>query len=147
MVNMKRIGFIVVGLFVFVFFEPVAAQNSDFVVCDEDTTIYAIEDVDEKPKFPGGEDTLQKFLMDNTSELYHRVLNAGADIEGRVWIECVVEKDGSLTDFSIARSVTPILDEEALRVVKLMPLWISGERQGKIVRVRHKIPITFTLYN
>ena len=139
-----KTGIIVALLFVWVMFEPLAAQNSDYVVCDEDTTIYVI--VDKLPEYPGGEEARLKFIWDNLNypkEARGKGKNKG--FEGHVHVGFIVEKDGSLTTFSIAKSAHPILDEEAMRVVKLMPKWIPGERQGKIVRVRLQMPITFTL--
>ncbi len=65
--------------------------------------------------------------------------------QGRVYIACVVNKDGSLSDFKVARSVNKDLDEEALRVIKEMPKWIPGFRNKQAVRVQIQIPVTFSL--
>ena len=66
-------------------------------------------------------------------------------IEGRVIVSFVVEKDGFISDVEIAQSVNPILDKEALRVVKLMPKWKAGVQKGKPVRVKYSIPVNFKL--
>lgn len=68
-----------------------------------------------------------------------------AQIEGTVYVEFVVEKDGSLTDIHIARKSTSLLDQEALRVIKAMPKWIPGKQRNKAVRVRFRVPIKFEL--
>ena len=66
-------------------------------------------------------------------------------LQGRVIIGIVVEKDGSLTDIKVVKSVDPSLDKEAIRVVKTMPNWIPGMQDGEPVRVKYIIPITFCL--
>ena len=66
-------------------------------------------------------------------------------LQGRVIIGIVVEKDGSLTDIKVVKSVDPSLDKEAIRVVKTMPNWIPGMQDGEPVRVKYKIPVTFRL--
>ena len=95
------------------------------------------------PEFPGGDAERVKFLREN---LVYPQPARMADIEGKVWIGFVVEKDGSLSNFSVVRSVAPVLDEEALRVVKLMPKWTPGKQSSRTVRVQYQIPITFTLH-
>ena len=68
-----------------------------------------------------------------------------AHIEGRVIVAFIVEKDGSLADIHVRRSIHPSLDEEAVRVVSAMPNWIPGEEDGNPVRVKYVLPITFRL--
>jgi protein TonB len=136
-----KTGIIAALLFVWVMFEPLAAQNSDYVVCDEDTTIYPVM-VDKHPEYPGGDEARIKLLQENLQ--YPRAARE-AGIEGKVFVGFVVEKDGSLTNFSIVRGVHPLLDNEALRVVKMMPKWIPGKQRGKAVRVQYQVPITFKL--
>ena len=60
-------------------------------------------------------------------------------------ISFFVEPDGSLSDIEVVRKVDPLLDEEALRVVKAMPKWIPGKQNGQVVRVKYFLPIRFTL--
>jgi len=106
--------------------------------------IYELEGVivETMPEYPGGDEARIKFLAEN---LVYPQEAKEKKIEGRVFIGFVVEIDGSLTNFSVVRSIHPLLDKEALRVVKLMPKWIPGEQRGKPVRVQFQIPVTFTL--
>ena len=66
-------------------------------------------------------------------------------VQGRVIVQFVVEKDGSVTDVHVAKSVDPSLDKEASRVVKAMPKWIPGKQNGSAVRVKYTVPVTFKL--
>ena len=94
------------------------------------------------PYFPGGDKGLMTYLQQNVK--YPKSAEKNKQ-EGRVMVRFVVEKDGSLTDFAVARSVSPALDAEALRVAKMMPKWIPAKTKGKTVRVRYNIPIKFSL--
>lgn len=98
--------------------------------------------VEVMPQFPGGQVELFNFLSDNVK------YPADAEkkkIEGRVIATFVVDKDGSITDAEIVRSVYPSLDAEALRVINAMPKWIPGKQSGKTVRVKYTVPLTFSL--
>jgi protein TonB len=99
--------------------------------------------VEELPEFPGGDEARMKFLKDNLE--YPRIARE-AGLEGKVYVGFVVEPDGRLTNFKVLRGRAPSLDEEALRVAKLMPKWKAGKQRGKAVRVQYQMPITFTLY-
>ena len=94
------------------------------------------------PEYTGGEEARLKFLKDNI--VYPKVARE-TGMEGRVTIAFVVEPNGSLSNFEVLRGAAPALDEEALRVAKLMPKWKPGKQRGKEVRVRYTMPITFTL--
>ena len=65
--------------------------------------------------------------------------------EGRVVVKFLVEKDGRLSHLKVVRSVSPLLDAEALRVIKAMPNWTPGRYEGKPVRVKYNVPIQFKL--
>lgn len=94
------------------------------------------------PTFPGGKSGLIDYLAHNIR--YPRSAEKkGA--QGRVIVSFVVERDGSISDIEVKKSVEPSLDREAMRVVAGMPRWIPGKRQGKAVRVRYTIPVTFRL--
>ena len=66
-------------------------------------------------------------------------------VQGKVIVAFVVERDGSITDVNVVRSVDPSLDKEAARVVRSMPKWIPGKQNGASVRVKYNVPVTFRL--
>ena len=94
------------------------------------------------PEFPGGINELMRFMSKN---IKYPVDAQKAKIEGRVIVQFVVRKDGSTSDFSVMRSVSPSLDAEAIRVLSLMPKWKPGIQRGKAVNVKYTVPITFKL--
>ena len=95
--------------------------------------------VDEMPSFPGGLEELYKWIDNNVQ--YPAVARENGI--GRVIVKFIVEKDGSLSDSTVIRSVHPIVDREALRLVGQMPKWKPGKRAGIPVRVRYCLPIKF----
>ncbi len=97
--------------------------------------------VETMPSFNGN---MNKWLKDN---LKYPILAQENGISGRVFVAFVVERDGSITDVKVARSVDPSLDKEAVRVVKSMPKWNPGKQRNKPVRVAFTVPINFTLSN
>ena len=98
--------------------------------------------VEEMPEFPGGMGEAMKFLAKN---IKYPVAAQQARIEGRVIVQFVVERDGSISDIHTVRSVSPELDAEAIRVVSLMPKWNPGKQRGKAVAVKYTMPIIFRL--
>ena len=94
------------------------------------------------PSFPGGPAALMKYLSENMR--YPAVAEENG-IQGRVTVQFVVEKDGSVTDVKTMQSVDPALDREAERVVKSMPKWIPGKQNGSAVRVKYFVPVVFRL--
>ena len=102
------------------------------------------DEVEVKPSFPGGLTALTQWLNGNVN---YPAKAAKDGVEGRVIVEFVVEKDGSINDVKVVQSVDPFLDKEAVRVVKSMPYWIPGKQNGSTVRVSFSIPITFKLQN
>ncbi len=99
--------------------------------------------VEEKPTFPGGEAALLRFIAENTK--YPEIAKENG-IQGRVFVQFVIAADGSVVKVSLARGVDPYLDNEALRVVKILPKWSPGKQRGKAVPVTYVIPINFKLY-
>jgi protein TonB len=97
---------------------------------------------DIEPEFQGGEEARMRFLNDNVKYPDYAIK---MQIDGRVVVSFVVEPDGSISNVKILRSVADCLDNEALRVAKLMPKWRPGMQKGKAVRARYMMPITFTL--
>lgn len=100
------------------------------------------EIVEQNPSFPGGNEALMKWLSKN---LKYPASAQENNIQGRVLVQFVVNKDGSIVDPKVLRSVDPALDKEALRVVSAMPKWQPGKQRGKTVRVRFTLPVTFRL--
>ena len=98
--------------------------------------------VEQMPSFPGGMGALMSWLGQN---IKYPVIAAENGVEGKVIVQFVVEKDGSITDVKVAKSVDPSLDKEAARVVKSMPHWIAGRQNGNPVRVKYTVPVTFRL--
>ena len=98
--------------------------------------------VEEQPTFPGGNAAMMRFLSDN---IKYPVEAQEKGNEGRVIVNFVVEKDGRLSDFNIVRSIDPLLDAEALRVLESMPNWTPGKQRGEEVRVRFTLPVVFRL--
>lgn len=98
--------------------------------------------VEEMPSFPGGSAALMSYLNSNTK---YPVVAQENGVQGRVIISFVVERDGSISDVKVARSVDPSLDREAQRVVKSMPRWTPGKQNGQTVRVKYTVPVVFRL--
>lgn len=106
----------------------------------EETKIFTV--VEQMPMFPGGDAALMGYLRDN---IHYPTVAAENGVQGRVVVGFVVERDGSITDVNIIRSVDPSLDREAMRVVKSMPRWTPGKQNGSAVRVKYQVPVTFRL--
>ena len=98
--------------------------------------------VEQMPSFPGGPAALMKYLSEN---MRYPAVAEESGIQGRVTVQFVVEKDGSVTDVRTMKSVDPALDREAERVVKSMPKWIPGKQNGSAVRVKYFVPVVFRL--
>ncbi len=98
--------------------------------------------VEEMPSFPGGFAALNTFLKNN---LKYPVVAQENGVQGRVTVGFVVERDGSITDVKVIKSVDPSLDREAVRVVKAMPKWTPGKQNGSAVRVKYNCPVVFRL--
>ncbi len=94
------------------------------------------------PSFRGGEQKLFEFIGKNV--VYpQEAIDAG--IEGKVFVEFYIEKDGTVCDAKVLRGIGYGCDEEALRVIGLMPKWSPGKQRGKAVRVRYTLPVNFKL--
>ncbi len=97
---------------------------------------------EQMPEFPGGMKEMLKFLQENVKYPENAMKN---NVQGRVIVQFVVEKDGTPTEFKVLRSVDPDLDAEALRVMKAMPKWKPGMQRGEVVRVKYTVPVSFKL--
>lgn len=109
------------------------------VVDDEPVSIAMVE---QKPSFPGGEAAMYQWLSNN---IVYPPAASEEGIQGRVVVEFVVGKDGSITNARVVRTRHPALDKEALRVIKAMPNWIPGRNNGQPVKVTYTLPVTFKL--
>lgn len=97
---------------------------------------------EQMPTFPGGDAALMKYLAEN---IKYPVSAQKAKEQGRVVVQFIVEKDGTVTGVKTVRSVTPALDAEAVRVIKAMPKWTPGKQGGQPVRVNYNVPVSFRL--
>ena len=111
---------------------------------EEEATDEIFVVVEQQPEFPGGTTALMKFLGDNIN---YPVIAQENGIQGRVIMNFVVERDGSISDVQVVRGQDPSLDREAERVIKTMPKWKPGQQRGKPVRVRFTLPVVFRLQN
>ncbi len=103
-------------------------------------SIYRVTEV--SPEFPGGSQALQDYLKTNVN---YPAQCREAKIQGRVLINFVVQKDGSIKNVSVLKSVHPLLDEEARRVISTMPKWKPGMEHGTPVSVQYTVPVNFRL--
>ena len=97
---------------------------------------------DELPSFPGGDAKLREWIKKNMKYSSYAKNNG---IEGQVLVVFIVEKDGSISNAEVSWGVDPSLDQEALRIVNKMPKWKPGTQNGVAMRVKYRLPITFTL--
>ena len=98
--------------------------------------------VEQMPQFPGGDAALFEYL---STHIKYPTIAEENGVQGRVIVTFVVERDGSITDVKVVKSVDPSLDKEASRVVAGMPKWIPGKQNGSAVRVKYTVPVTFRL--
>ena len=130
----------------------VEVTQDDIIPEIEDTKVELLEETSEEeppetwteimPEFPGGPEALNAFL---TREIQYPEVARNTGITGTVLIEFVVEKDGSISNARVLKSVDPSLDAEALRVIGNMPKWIPGKMNGVATRVKYTIPVIFKL--
>jgi len=106
----------------------------------EESKIYDV--VEHMPEFPGGPSALMQYL---STHIKYPAIAEENGVQGRVVCSFVVERDGSITNVTVVKSVDPSLDKEAVRVIKSMPLWNPGRQNGNPLRVRYTCPITFRL--
>ncbi|HRH38254.1 MAG TPA: energy transducer TonB [Flavobacteriales bacterium] len=109
-----------------------------------DTSVFESCEIPIVAMYPGGQEAMMEFLRKNT---HYPQEAREARIEGKVYVQFIVEKDGSLSDVHSLRTSTGSLTAEAIRVVRSMPRWTPGMQRGKPVRSRFKLPINFTLDN
>lgn len=115
---------------------PVAVEEEE----PEEQTIFEV--VENMPDFPGGQAALMQYLAKN---IKYPTIAQENGTQGRVIVQFVVNRDGSIVDAKVVRSVDPYLDKEALRVINTMPKWKPGMQRGKPVRVKFTVPVMFRL--
>jgi TonB family protein len=115
-----------------------APQTNDQQTSKRSTEVFIV--VEDMPKFANGH--VQEFLAKNIRYPVEAQKNG---IQGRVICQFIVETDGSISSVQVVRSVDPLLDAEACRVLYTMPKWIPGKQRGQIVRVKYTLPISFAL--
>ena len=115
-------------------------QNQEIAQEPEQEEVFFI--VEQMPEFPGGETALREYIAKNVK--YPR--NAQEiGIQGKVYVTFIVDKNGNVTNATIARSVDTALDKEALRVINSLPKWTPGKQRGQAVNVSFTVPINFVL--
>ena len=127
------------------------AAPTDEIVVQETSTNTVIEApqappvftiVEEMPGYPGGEEARMKFMADN---IKYPQMAKESGITGTVYITFVVDENGKVIDAKVLRGIGGGCDEEAVRVVKMMPNWVPGKQAGKAVRVQYNMPVKFVL--
>jgi len=153
---------------------PAPVATDDFVIIDDDspqpegtvagteitntgiTPVYIPPVVDEvvpveveivdfaevMPAYPGGTAALNSFLAKN---IKYPSISQENQMQGRVIVQFVVDKDGTITNAQVVKGVDPHCDKEALRVINLMPKWSPGKQSGRLVRVKYTVPVVFRL--
>ena len=123
--------------------EWVDLDNYDIVEVEpepeEEAPFMVVEDM---PEFPGGTAALLEYLRKN---IKYPAICRENNIQGRVIVSFVVEKDGSIASPEVVKSVNQSLDKEAVRVISTMPKWKPGSQRGKPVRVKYTVPVNFRL--
>jgi len=120
--------------------EVVEQKQEEVQQVEKEEQVFVV--VEEMPEFPGGEKALRTYLA--TSVKYPTIAQENG-IQGKVFVNFVVNKDGSVSNVKIARGVDPAIDAEALRVVSALPKWKPGKQRGAPVRVSYTVPISFKL--
>jgi TonB family protein len=119
---------------------PAAPAHEEVASANQDQKVY--DEVDVMPEFKGGMNSLMKYL--GTHVVYPEEAKKN-NISGKVYVGFVVDTKGKIKDVSIAKSADPLLDAEAMRVIKGMPKWTPGKHKGEKVNVAFKVPINFFL--
>ncbi len=114
----------------------VSAQKT--VVSKKNQKVFDV--VEQMPEFPGGMEALFKYMAEN---MKYPEDAKKQQVEGRVLVQFIVETDGSVSNTEVLKRVFPSLDAEAVRVISGMPKWIPGKLNGKVVRVKYTIPVSF----
>lgn len=123
--------------------DPVVVEPPAVIEQDPKTApdfVYTV--VEQMPEFPGREPAMFKYLAESFKYPESAVEDG---IQGKVFVQFIVERDGSITDVKVLRGAHPLLDREAVRVISSMPLWKPGKQNAEPVRVRYNLPINCVL--
>jgi TonB family protein len=131
---MKKILFTIIAASAFL---TVRAQTSHAA---DDTTVYSA--VEKLPEFPGGMNGFNRYLQGN---IHYPAAAKQNNAHGKVVLTLIIEKDGTVSHVKVAKGVSPVLDAEALKVVKASPKWSPGMEKGNVVRVIYTVPVYFDL--
>ena len=115
-------------------------KNETITVVKNETEIEPVTSAETMPQFPGGQMELIRFIYKN---IQYPPVALKQRIEGRVWCSFIVESDGSISNIRLEEGVYVFLDDEAIRVLKMMPSWTPGRTNGENVPVKIYIPIVF----
>lgn len=107
-----------------------------------DETVEIFEFAEKSPEFPGGTAEMMKYIGDH---LEYPVIAKENGVQGKVYVQFVIDSIGNINHPVIVKGAHPILDKEAIRVIESMPKWIPGEQKGKPVNVMYTLPIMFKL--
>ena len=134
---MSNIPVTLIALFLF-------SGNSEGQTLDQDEEIILYSLVEEKPLFDGKDAEMEfhRYVFQNLRYPDEVKLRG---IQGRIFVEFIIDTDGSVTDVKLLRGVAPLLNAEVLRVISSSPQWTPGKHEGKVVKVRYQIPVTFKL--
>ena len=119
--------------------EPIGNSDTKQVTEDSNEIFTAVE---HPAEFPGG---IEKFYTYLQNTMKYPAVARENNVQGKVFLQFVVEKDGSLTDIKVVRGIGRGCDQEAMRVLKASPKWKPGEQNGRVVRSTYTVPINFTL--
>jgi periplasmic protein TonB len=117
-------------------------ENIELIETNNEATETVYNWAEEMPKFPGGDTELRKFF---TQQLVYPEIAKRAEVEGKVILSFIVDKSGNIIDVEVAKSIGAGCDEEAMRVLNIMPRWIPGKQNGNPVLTRINIPVVFKL--
>ncbi len=124
-------------------FEPDTDENdiADIEQTEDDEDMIYIQ-VEKMPEFPGGMTGLRNYLKKN---LYYSPVAVENDIQGRIFVNFIINKKGETEQIRLLNKIDPILDKEAVRLIREMPAWTPGYQNGKTVNVQYSLPISFVI--
>lgn len=141
MIPMKKLISILLATLSIILISPSClAHVGDFQNAADESTVYT--EVDQAPEFTGGQVALMNYLA---RSIRYPAKEQEEGIQGKVVVSFIVERDGSISDVKVVKSVSEGLDREAKRVVRNMPAWVPGKVNGKEVRSYFTLPITFRI--